>query len=222
MRLTSSFDQPLPEDMATDDSGTDASMECDNVCGDVNGDGMVNITDIQELGLIVNGDRAATPCELVAGDLLADGGIDQDDLELLGLMVAGTIDGACEACVGQCGDLDGNGEISILDVPEVLELTEGEAPTACQFVQADVLKDWKITEADAEAVGNMAFEVTDGACMPCDLQCGCQRRRPDRACGCQQAFRPCRGRAATRFGLPPLGFECERGTRARVRHRMEV
>jgi hypothetical protein len=56
---------------------------CTNVCGDVNGDTIYNVTDLTLAGAYVNSGGSLSTCEFWAADVDADSDVDGDDLGLL-------------------------------------------------------------------------------------------------------------------------------------------
>ena len=58
-------------------------VTCTGIYGDVNGDGVVNITDASFVAQYLEGTRTFTPCQLIAADVDGDGIVTTTDAQYI-------------------------------------------------------------------------------------------------------------------------------------------
>ena len=74
-------------------------VTCTGIYGDVNGDGVVNITDALYVAQYLEGTRILTPCQLIAADVDGDGIITATDAQYIASYITGT------QPYGKCGQI---------------------------------------------------------------------------------------------------------------------
>ena len=151
-------DQPDSEPIGDTGAPEDADDPplCTGVCGDANNDGVVNDLDVVTLGGILQGNPGGM-CPEQQSDVITDGDLTVADLHALRALVNGTGSGGCEYCSNECGDVNADDIINILDVTTMNDIVSNGTPDdVCVLWSADVNGDGLIAVCPTGEVCNNA------------------------------------------------------------------
>ena len=154
------------------------------LCGDVNGDGYVNVFDIGIIPKIESGLAMwdSEVKDLSCADTSGDGKVDISDTNMIGRIATGETKGICQAPCDNfasrftpseniCGDIDGDKDIDDDDVYSLSlvnnglgDWKEGTISLACVDANGDGI----INSQDVDRVQDIVRKITSGKCMvPC-------------------------------------------------------
>lgn len=170
------FDQSLIP-LLFDGSVTGGCEPCTRSCGDANDDGTVNVSDVTAAIARIEEGSALSVCEWVALDTDGNGRVDESDARVIGRMITETVTDSCAGCASDCGDVNGDGMVSLADINRIGLLASGEeTPTACELWTADTDGDGELSRRDAQlvfqTVATAGTSVVPGMCTPCVRSCG--------------------------------------------------
>ena len=85
-------------------------------------------------------------------------------------------EGPCPTCEGDCGDVNDDGDVNVLDLQNINNIISGTStPTLCEYLAADINGDGLVNHRDQNLIQRIISEmvvVESGACPRCDYQCG--------------------------------------------------
>jgi len=139
-----------PPEVSSEDA---SSPVCTEICGDVNQDGTVDSADLTLLDAALAGDEPLDVCAQESADLKADEGLSPADRALLAAKLKGLVDTACVACSAPCGDVDGDGSVTVIDVEILTDaILQGIPYDGCTFWRSDVNSDGIVNVGDITAL----------------------------------------------------------------------
>ena len=143
--------------------------EC-SMCADVDGDGTVDMTDGVIVAAWASGMPDGAPCVVFQGDTLADGALTSRDASAIFFAYfsrIATTDGLCAPCDRACGDVDGDGMLTITDATLASEIgSEVRQLDVCSTWAADVDGDGDVDPIDATLLGEIVSLGGTASCTP--------------------------------------------------------